>query len=59
MKGPAYETKLAALSTSPTITVTSYFNLTIDSPHLTFSEPKALTNLWAKSSLLVHLSASA
>lgn len=45
LKGPAYDTKLEANNTSPTITSYSYFNITIELAHLIFSDPKALTNL--------------
>lgn len=58
LNGPAYETKELAIITSPTINSTYDFNVVIDFAHLSFSDPKALTNLYAKLSLLEHLSAS-
>jgi len=45
--------------TSPTINSNYPCKLIIYLAHLSFSEPKALTNLYARSSLLEHLSASA
>ena len=58
LKIPAYDTKELAITTSPTIKSNDYYSLIIDFAHLSFSDPKAITNLWAKFNLLEHLSAS-
>jgi hypothetical protein len=58
LKIPAYDTNELAITTSPTIKSSCELSLIIDLAHLSFSEPKAITNLCAKFNLLEHLSAS-
>jgi hypothetical protein len=59
LKGPAYDTKAADYKTSPTITLAYSSQMMIEFFHLSFSEAKAVTNLYARFNLNAHLSASA
>lgn len=45
LNGPEYDTKELAITTSPTIKSNDYRIAMIDFAHLSFSDPKAVTNL--------------
>lgn len=58
-KGPVYEINAEAIKISPVSNPNETPISWIELPHLSFSDPKAFTSLWAKSKRVAHLAASA